>query len=239
MINIKEIDKELSLKLGDPVESNEDGKIFQADTRLVYISNAIGRLYRILPAIMRVYAPLFASGFIYHEQKISQATNIKLITSEGKELSLENLTELFVTYNVKESENVIQKTTKATFIDPDKYLSVLNADNSAYEPSFKEGNIYYTFLNHSIYLLPNEKEYVRLYAVLNEDAPELTFETDSVKIPTKYKDLVLLYAAMEGMEDLGRTDKVQLYAGDINYQLSILKAAADFRTMKEGSEVNG
>ena len=41
------------------------------------------------------------------------------------------------------------------------------------------------------------------------------------------------------MEDLGRTDKVQLYTGDINNQLSILKSFADFKTMKEGSEVNG
>jgi len=235
MITIDKLDNELALKLGDPKGQNGDGAIFHSSTRLVYLANAIGRVYRVLPSIMRVYAPLFTSTLFKHDQ--DSTTSEEIILKNGDiRLSLENVKEVFISY--KRDGKVT--TSKATLIEPEHYLSILHDESSAYDPSIENKNIYYTFLNHSIYVLPKYDKgiYVNISVIMSEDAPELS-ESSELKIPRKYKDVILTYAALEGMEDLGRTDKVQLYTGDINNQLSILKSFADFKTMKEGSEVNG
>ena len=245
MLQVKEIDTALAVKLGDPVTANGDGEIFHLDMRLGYIQRAVAKLYRTLPKLMRNHSPKFADTFLLHDQEVNSDI-ITLVDANENPISIEDVKEVFVRYSQAVVPDPITKATssvtcKATFIDEEKYLAVHYQNTSAYEPSFQDKNIYYTFLDNKLYLLPKQSgpnRYLSVSAIMKSDVPAFVLE-DTLNIPREYEDLLLTLTALEGMQDLGRSDKVQIYTAEINNQLSILKGYADYKTQKEGSEVNG
>lgn len=245
-ITVKELDKTLSLKLGDPVTDNGDGAIFHWDMRLKYLERAYGRILRTLPKLMRASTPLFAKGYKVTAKAFLPSTsgpteeqkgNAIRISHDGDYVVIDDVKELYVITLVKGKAGYV----KATHIDSDKYLSVKNKENAQYTPSMTSP--YYAFLDNAIYLLPTtagkpEEMYTGISLTYKQDAIKFT-ETTVVPIPNEYIDLLIVTAANEGMQDLARQDKVQLYSGDINNQLSILKGFADLQQSQQGSNLDG
>ena len=65
-MTLKDLSKELSIKLGDAVTGGDsDGEIFTSDVRLGYINRAYGKLIRVLKALMRTQAPEFTQVVDY------------------------------------------------------------------------------------------------------------------------------------------------------------------------------
>lgn len=57
MIEVKQLDKQLSHKIGDPREDNGAGEVFSNVERLDYLKNAYSRLSRMLNILMRGHQP--------------------------------------------------------------------------------------------------------------------------------------------------------------------------------------
>lgn len=252
MITVKELDYSLSLKLGDPVADNGDGAIFDFEDRVKYLERAYARLIRILPKLMGTSTPMFASKKELIEQTVKDSEKsgkgIKIYDGSGKEISIEEVEELYVKIVSTAGSSASSSSSStptvydgaATYIEPDKYLSVKNGKNDQYSPSVANGKIFYTFLNDSIYLLPEvtNQKYSEIAIVFRKDSPTLKIDSN-VPIPYEYVDLLITFAANEGMQDIARSDKVNIYTGDLSGQLNILKGYADKIESREGSNLNG
>ena len=116
---------------------------------------------------------------------------------------------------------------------------MLNDDDDAYQPSFEDKSFYYTVMDNKVYLIPEIDStyvYTAVDLVHNLEPEELQLESE-LPISRDYEDLILAMAALEGMQDLARSDKVQLYRAEVNDQLKVLQGYAAYRIQKEGSEV--
>jgi len=248
MIQIKDLDYSLSLKLGDPVQGNSDGNIFDSEDRLKYLDRAYSRLIRTLPKLMTSNTPLFANSFDLLEMELTDAEHKKgngiILKKNDYSISFEKLEELFIVVakvGAGEAKTGTYYNGGATFIQPDKYYSVLNGKNSSYAASVETKKFYYTYLSNKIYLLPiltSGHYYSKLSTTYKEDAPVLTWDTE-LPIMNQYVDLLIVMAANEGMQDLARQDKVGLYSNDIMGQLNILQGYAARKEQQEGSDLNG
>ena len=242
-MKLAELDLSLSLKLGDPVNiAGEDGQIFSWQDRLRYLQRAYSKVKRTLRKLMRNYCPEFAkaSEYIYINLngKDRLGKGILITDEKNNPVIIDEIKELFA-YVEKEREPIISMPCER--ITSDKYLSVKNKINNYYTPSFVDKRIYYALLNNRIYLLPEgnkEIEYTALEIVLSKDSDLFYSVEEEVNIPNDYVDLLIVFAASEGMQDLGRSDKFQLYFADLNNYLVILKNYADLIEQKEGSEIN-
>lgn len=248
MIELKELDYSLSLKIGDPTNDNGDGGIFDASDRVKYLERAYSRLSRILPKLMGKETPMFASVKSFVTQAITSDTEVRgdaiKVKENGKEVLVEEVEELYVkVVNIKGTSrdtNDTEKTVKAIHISCDKYISVKNGENDQYTPATDK--VYYTFLDNSIYLLPrfetNTFKYSELQIVYKKDSPSFTMES-LVPITNEYADILIVMAANEAMQDIARGDKVSLYTGDLSGQLAILKGYSDKIEAREGSSTDG
>ncbi|NPV12735.1 MAG: hypothetical protein HPY57_13190 [Ignavibacteria bacterium] len=238
-MKVKDLDKSLSLKLGDPVDNCSDGKIFSWQDRLGYLRRAYSRLRRNLKWLMRSYAPKFAKSLDYIEVDNVNSTgqNIKVVIND-KEVILTNVYELYATIEIG-GEKVI---TNCKYVNPESFLSIKYGKNINYKPvvNSEEQNVFFTIFSNSIYLLPEggNFSYERLEIILEQDTVLFSDPEEEVNIPNDYVDMFIEYAANEGMQDLGRSDKFQLYTVDMNNQLASAKAFADLLETKEGSNIN-
>jgi len=242
MVKVKDLDISLSLKLGDTVgSSNDDGAIFKQADRVRYLTRGYARLVRMLNRLMRKEAPLFAQNKLFHEQSIT-SSSVELKIGDTP-IVIEKLDEVYT--SIKKNNTEIYSGL-ATYIEPNGYIAVKEGVNEHYTPIIDGANskIYYTILDNKISLLPilssesDEGVYDTISAVFRSDV--ITFDiNDSLAIPNEYIDLLISLAAMEGMQDIARSDKVSLYSADINNQLSILKGYADLIESKKGSDTNG
>jgi len=241
MIAVKDLDISLSLKLGDPVSGNDDGEQFKQEGRLGYLIRGYARLVRMLYKLMRNNAPLFAKQKKYHTQIITSSV-FDLIIDDAI-VVIDTVDELFV--KVEKKGSLVYKGL-ATYIQPDGYIAVREGINDHYIPTINgnDSSIFYTKLDNKIYLLPvlnnveTENHYTEISTVFKSDAENFTIN-DSLAIPNEYVDLLISLAASEGMQDIARTDKVNLYAGDVANQMSILKNYSDTIEAKRGSDLNG
>jgi hypothetical protein len=252
MITVKEADKSLSLKISDYKADNGDGSLFDFEDRLRYLRRGYSRLLRNLRNLMRQYAPTFANSREYLNQVVSNAEQqtgigIDIYNSSGNAITIEKIEELFIkvkqTKNSGDEEAQTASTTlyngKATYISPDKYLSVKAEVNDMYNPT-KE--YFYTILSNKIYLLPlltsSTKYYSEIDVVCLKDSENFDLD-DTLYIPNEFIDLFITMAASEAMQDLARSDKVGLYNQDITTQLTILKGYADLKESLKGSDTDG
>ena len=251
MIKIKDLDYSLSLKLGDPVQDHGDGQIFDWADRLKYLERAYARLMRILPKLMRSNTPLFANSYDKIEMDLTGEMlkgNDIVLKKDNVTQSFEKLEELFITVSkggIKGDGRDQHYSGSATFITPDKYYSVLNGANASYTPSVTSKKFYYTYLTNKIFLLPvlstSEYSYTKIYATYKKDSVIFDETNPNIEIPilNQYIDLIIILAANEGMQDLGRQDKVGLYTNEITGQLNILSGWAQQKQQEEGSDING
>lgn len=253
MIYVKDLDYSLSLKLGDPITiaTNNDGMVFSAIDRLNYMQRAYSRLIRTLSKLMNIKTPLFAQSKSVHKIDTDKFGDLGRIMSTGKDIKLyiedtdplkqsaiEDVYEILLT--IRENTKS-EYTSFATFITPDKFLSVRAGKSDSYTPSLTSKKFYYTFLSNAIQLLPvlnTPNKYTSIEIVYRTDTPVLLWDS-IIAIPNEYIDLLLAMAANEAMQDIGRQDKVQLYTNDIIGQLNILSQYAQISQQKEGSDING
>lgn len=250
MVALKKIDYDLSLKLGDPVTENGDGDIFDFVDRLRYLERGYARIMRILPKLMGTKTPLFSQSKEYLEMSIATANKTGKaipIKSSDTEIIVEDVEELYISVTqiaaqTADASTVSDVTTiKGTFIQPDKYLSVKNGESTDYTPSISKKKVFYTFFANKLYLLPESPatyHYSKIYVTFKKDAPSFTIDS-TIPITNEYIDLLITFAANEGMQDIARGDKVNIYTGDLSGQLAILKGYADKSEAKEGSDING
>lgn len=253
-MKISDFDKELSYKIGDPRQDNGDGGIFPWEKRRNYIQRAYGRLVRILKSIMREHAPSFAKSrkYLTLTLKTDSEKNGNNITISSEDITypLESIDELYITVNktsnfhqvdskaeIKGEEKAYQG--KAVKIESSRYLSVKNGETDLYDAETK---YFYCVLSGKIMLLPElsgkDLYYKEIEIVFAEELMSINVDSE-VFIPKEYEDLLMVLAANEAMQDLGRTDKVNLYNSDIAGQIAILKSYADFKEAKKGSDTNG
>lgn len=232
-MTLQDISQSLALKLGDPVQDNGDGKLFTFEFRKDYIERAIARLKRILPKLMLNEVPLFANEKRYAIKNLTtnEEQSGKGISLDETYLDIENL---YVKLN---DDSIIQ----ANRLSSKNYLGVKNKTNLEYIPSIENKQVYYTFLNKKIYLLPEgNKVYTALEIIYTPDSEALNTDPDTeIDIPREYADLLITAAAIEGMMDVGRQDKVQLYTSDLTNQLNVLTQYSTYKEQKKGSEING
>lgn len=250
MVKVKDLDKSLALKLADPITDNGDGEIFHREDRIKYLERAYSRLIRMLKHMMREYAPLFVNTKEYVIQTISNAeqkkgNGIEIYDTANQAIVLDKINELYVTTK-SISTNEIQtadrsvktNTYKASYIVPENYLSIKNDKNNLYN---QKTTYFFTFLNNKLYLLPilnNTLIYSQIDVVLSKDIVNIDIDSE-LPIPNEYVDILIVLAASEGMQDIARQDKVQLYNNDVTGQLAILKGYADFKQVERGSDLNG
>lgn len=261
-MTVKELSEELSIKLGDAVSSgNSDGQIFTSDTRLGYIRRSYGKLNRVLKSLMRNEAPEFTKSVDYIRYPI---TGYQEGSGVGKnEYDLEAFTDIIDVYafvkhgstintgddNILQIEGKLSGNSsgnnivvlKADRIAPHEFLNVLMKKNDLRTPSFENNQIYYTVLNKKIVFLPNatnsmlglQYQYQGYYMTKSTEVVDLQL-TDDIYITNDYKDLLITFSAYEGMMDIARQDKVQLYGQEINSQLQILSQFAQLEKREEG-----
>src|SRR5690606_1797743 len=137
MIPVKQIDTDLSLKLGDPVNDNGDGAIWDKDQRLRYISRAYGRLCRNLQKIMIERQPGWSKKIKTKVlQIVDPQDNPPVLGSEGSNVDLgEGFTSIHQVY-VQVRKNNASVLVKATWFDPDKYLDVVTGNSENYKPNY-------------------------------------------------------------------------------------------------------
>lgn len=234
-MKLSEIDITLSIKLGDPVTENGDGSIFTKINRVKYIERAYARLKRILPKLMLKETPLFAKIPIYEKLTFNNDENKKgqEIITNRKTITIQEL------YAIIGGESF-----SASYINPNNYISVKNGKNSEYAPSIETKEIYYTTINNSIYLLPQDEKnrYEGIEIVYIPDSESISYsdlEKVELNIPLDYIDLLITMAATEGMQDIARQDKVQLYNSDVVGQLNILTQYSNVSEQRKGADVSG
>ncbi len=107
--------------MGDPVQDNGDGAIFDWANRVKYLERAYGKLLRVLPKLMKSQTPLFASVNNYIEKELTVSEEKKGNGIEIEEndvpVSIDNVKELFV--DVATDDAIYYG--KAAYINPDKY----------------------------------------------------------------------------------------------------------------------
>lgn len=232
MIAIKDLDYELSVKVGDPREDNGDGNLFHAIDRLKYLKRAYGKMLRLLDLSMRKYKPEFASPTVIFTKDLR-----KIDVSKGIEFDTQfrEIDEVVIKY---QAEGKDAKWLQFTHLEPNHYLkSKYNLDDIN-KPSLEEGkeNVFYSIIDRKIFLLPVE-DYLEINAIGIADFDDLKID-GSLPITNDYVDLFISLAAAEAMSDLPHPQKVQLYRQEIVDQVSVLAAYTSIKERREG-ESNG
>jgi len=250
---VKEISQELSIKLGDKVSSGDsDGEIFSSDLRLGYINRAYGKLIRVLRSLMRNQAPEFTKVVDY----VSVSGQGTGLTGYSNVYELDSYVKIIDVYAaIKKADNVANDNQmgiesplhiegninrypfyKAEKMNPEEFLNVIMKKNTFRTPSFEEGKIYYAVLNKKLYFLPQSNanySYEGYYMTMIGNPENLKLES-KLYITNLYMDLLITFAAYEGMMDIARSDKVQLYGQEIVNQLQILGQYAQLEQREEG-----
>lgn len=241
-MKLGEISKSLALKLGDPVTSPaSDGVIFTAENRKRYIERAYSRLVRTLRSVMRKYAPEFAKSTLHLrfniEDELSKNGEEIEVTYNGEVVILDNIKELYVGIGEESGDAAI---VKADYIIPENYLSVKYGRNSLYIPSTEQ--VYYTIINNRIKLLPvlysSSLKYLWIDSVISGNFFSYKDDNQELLLSKDYIDMLITLAAMEGMEDLGRQDKYNLYATTFTSNVNILSGFTQLLETKEGSNLD-
>lgn len=235
MILVKDIAKELSIKIGDPRNDGGDGTIFYSEDRLRYISRSYGKLIRILSMAMRKYKPGFVLPLEPFDKKYDgdQGTEKFSNPVEFKDKPFIEIEEVVVRINDKTTRVLASK------LDPKNYNQAKYGLDTINQPSFEKKNIFYSVINNKLYLLPETGKYLEINAMGVADLPtEITSETQ-LPIDKVYADLLITLAAIEAMNDLPHPQKVGLYRQELLDQISVITAYTNLMERREGEKGNG
>jgi len=228
MILVKDIAKELSIKVGDPRDDG-DGTIFFREDRLRYISRSYGKLIRILSMAMRKYKPGFVLPLELFNLKADKEETIKSPVP-------------FKTSFISIEEVIVKVGTKriiASNLDPKNYNQAKYGLNEINKPDITKDSVFYSVINNKLYLLPEDGKYTEVNAMAIADLPsELTVDTE-LPIDKIYADLLITLAAIEAMNDLPHPQKVSLYRQELLDQISVITAYTNLMERREGETGNG
>jgi hypothetical protein len=226
LTEVKSLDTELSIKIGDYVSDNGDGELFTQATRLKYIERAYNKTTRLLNLAMDKYAPEFAKRVYTLEFK--NVKNGEIIFSSG----YSTIEQVVVAYKIPDTQkgtvSVAMKSENTT------YLTTAYGINAQKRPDIKNGLIYYSIVNNKILLLP-VYDYDTCNILYRKDGEKI--EDINAKIPfeTNYIDLLLSFAAAEAMVDLGRGDKANAFYDDAYSQIKLLQTIAMTKKREAGN----
>jgi len=228
MILVKDIAKELSIKIGDPRDDG-DGIIFFREDRLRYISRSYGKLIRILSMAMRKYKPGFVLPLEPFDLKAPKGEAIKSPVP-------------FTIPFISMEEVIIKAGDKrivASNLDPKNYNQAKYGLNEINKPDIAKESVFYSVINNKLYLLPEDGKYTEVNAMGVADLPsELTVDTE-LPIDKVYADLLITLAAIEAMNDLPHPQKVGLYRQELLDQISVITAYTNLMERREGETGNG
>ena len=217
---LNKISKDLSYKIFDPVSSGaDDGHTFSRELRLAYINRAYGKLIRTLEIIHPKITKVFKDYYKF----------IELSETDTGTFPLEQGYDVFQVYYKTEEDNGPYK---ANYLDPANYMTAKLGINSFYEPT--QTDRYWTIIDNSVMLLPNNVEYLDVTAFCRSNFPGFEYEgSTDIKIPGDYEDLLITMAALEAMSDKGEVTKYELYTRTLTAQLALIAESKRMESIKE------
>jgi len=230
MILVKDIAKELSIKIGDPRDDG-DGILFYREDRLRYISRSYGKLIRVLSMAMRKYKPGFVLPLEPFDIEFSSEIPFKNPIPFKKPFV--DMEEVIV--------KIGNKRILASKLDPKNYNQAKYGLNTINVPDAARESIFYSVIGNKLYILPEttQPKYSEINAMGVADLPsELTVDTE-LPIDKVYADLLITLAAIEAMNDLPHPQKVQLYRQELLDQISVITAYTNLMERREGETGNG
>lgn len=234
MILVKDIAKELSIKIGDPRNDGGDGSIFFSEDRLRYISRSYGKLIRILSMAMRKYKPSFVLPLEPFDKKYdSDQGTEKFANPVVFDKPFIEIEEVVVRINDKTTRVLASK------LDPKNYTQTKYGLDTTNKPDFEKKNIFYSVINNKLYLLPGSGMYLEVNAMGVADLPSEIIPETELPIDKVYADLLITLAAIEAMNDLPHPQKVQLYRQELLDQISVITAYTNLMERREGEKGNG
>jgi hypothetical protein len=211
---LEKTSKDLAYKLQDPVSAGtENGQRISAAERLRYIIRGYRRLLRIVTLLHpRLISRLFQR---YYD-------NVTGTTSSGGALALTNISEI---HEVLAKEPAQEFFVRATFSDPQDWLSIENGVNVFYYPNLNSRQYYWTQLEGNLYVVPPVTYHVRMS--IRQDWITLVENGGyggiyDLDVPTEHIDLILSLAGYEAYLDLGQPDMAGAYMTDFEKQFATL-----------------
>lgn len=232
---VKNIGQELAIRLGDPVENpTSAGNVFSSDQKLKYISRAYSKLTRLLKILMRDYQPAFNKTRMIEEFPFRSAIQDSIDVQDAQEIE-----EVFIHYRVKGTTDT--KIAVTSYMEPTKYLSYKYDINNLKETSFADGKFKHTVMSNlttgaRLIMLPKpttDNFYVKAEIIYRPDLIDITWDS-SLPITSQYVDLLIDLAAIQGMQDIARSDKAQLIERSIQADWQILGQYGTYMKQTEG-----
>ena len=229
LYKVRDLDTQLSLKIGDYVNDNGDGLIFTQLARLNYLEKAYNKTVRLLNISMEKYAPQFA--------KRHYLISVGITKSKAKiDNGYSKINQIVVHY---QSEDKQEYTTFAAKLDEESFLATKYKLNDQRSPDFKDKIIYYSVINDEIHFLPEDNnsnyEYIRASILFLKDGVEIKSVNDEIALEKNYIDLILSFASAEAMVDLGRGDKANAFYDDAYSQIKLLQQLALVKKKEAGN----
>lgn len=230
-MKVKDLDYELSVKLGDPVTDNGEGETFTKEDRINYLRNGYSRLSRLLRILMRDYQPDFNK-----QRKIYKYENPDTAMFSFSIPAYISIDDVFLTVKYQASDKSYKTVTKqCAYISSTSYLSKKYGVNQVSVPSYEGDQYFYTIIDNKITFLPDSKtgQVVSFEMIYLPDLVKWE-DNEEVPITREYLDLLLDLACVFGMQDIARGDKVQLIESSVFENLKILGQWATYRKNTEG-----
>lgn len=213
----------LKYKIGDPTETSAN-VIFSPELKADYVIRAYYKLIRTLTLVMRGKRPFFSK--LYKEMELGTIVNNRISLTRDQDFIIVEIFELLI------------DKVKATYVEADLFYN--HKDKKIVGSPTKESP-YYTIIGNEIKILPEDQlnnKGVKAIVSYNVKADGLD-NNSNLDVPTEYEDLLLTFAAMEAMEDIGLTNKVQLYQSELNFHLQLIAGYTNLKEQKEGTDING
>lgn len=226
---VKDLDNQLSIKIGDFTRDNGDGILFTGPQRLKYLERAYNKTVRLLNISMEKYAPQFTKR--HYELKLNVENN-QVTFNEG----YSKINQIVVIYENEDDQREYK--TFVSKLEEESYLATKYKLNEQRQPSFESKIIYYSIINDKINLLPEAifpYNYKNITILYNKDGIEIDSINDKIALEKGYIDLVLSFAAGEAMVDLGRGDKANAFFDDAYSQIKILQQLALVKKREAGN----
>lgn len=229
LTDIKSLDIELSIKVGDYVGDNGDGNLFSQNMRLKYLERAYNKTIRLLSLAMDKYAPEFARRYYTKLFMKSDIKNSEIEFTEGYSVIEQVTVSVIIPGGNGKAETI-----SAMKSDNDIYLTTKAGLNTQRKPSLENKLVYYSIVNNKIVLLP-QVEYQSCEILYKKDGEKISSINDKIPLETNYTDLILSFAAAEAMVDLGRGDKANAFYDDAYSQVKLLQQIALVKKREAGN----
>ena len=237
-LNIK-----LAYKLGTPVSTaKEDAGPFSSELRDSYLVRAYGRLMRLIEAYVKNVIAIFpamyktilyTTGTIPKDAAGATAASVDAVVSAGLDLvqnGINTIEDIFL----NKGTVVAPVWVRCSYIFPENYMSVKHATSSQYKASNVTGSevYFYTVINGTVLFVvqaatgDTDPTITEIELFVKNDTSAINSGSRDIIVPAQYYDLLLTMAAQEAMHDQGdqmSLAKAQIYASDIQAQISILR----------------